>query len=67
MVPPAKYASLKQASELPLAAATDCDQYPHERLTLLEAQLPTVNRMALANALPDAIISKRAINPVLAR
>ncbi|AON44211.1 hypothetical protein A6701_20460 [Pseudomonas aeruginosa] len=27
LVPPAKFASLKQASELPLAVATDCDQY----------------------------------------
>jgi hypothetical protein len=44
-VPP-KFASLKQASDLPLAVATDCDQYLHDRLTLLEAQLATVNRMA---------------------
>ena len=35
LVPPAKFASLKQASELPLAVATDCDQYLNERLTLL--------------------------------
>src|SRR3546814_11378230 len=31
LVPPAKFASLKQASELPLAVATDCDQYLHDR------------------------------------
>ena len=37
LVPPEKFASLKQASELPLAVATDCDKYLHERLTLLEA------------------------------
>jgi hypothetical protein len=42
LVPPAKFASLKQTSELPLAVATDCDQYLHERLTLLETQLATV-------------------------
>ena len=35
LVPPAKFASLKQASELPLAVATECDQYLHDRLTLL--------------------------------
>ena len=58
LVPPAKFASLKQASELPLAVATDCDQYLHDRLTLLETQLATVNRMALANDLPDAIITR---------
>jgi hypothetical protein len=29
LVPPAKFASLKQTSELPLAVTTDCDQYLH--------------------------------------
>jgi TnpA family transposase len=57
LVPPAKFVSLKQRSELPLAVATDCDQYLHERLTLLETQLATANRMAQANELPDAIIT----------
>lgn len=61
LVPPAKFASLKQASELPLAVATDCDQYLHDRLTLLETQLATVNRMALANELPDAIITESGL------
>ena len=40
--------------------ATDCDQYLNERLTLLETQLATVNRMALANELPDAIITGKS-------
>ena len=57
LVPPEKFASLKQSSELPLAVATECDQYLHDRLTLLEAQLATVNRLAAANELPDAIIT----------
>lgn len=48
LVPPAKFASLKQASELPLAVATDCNRYLNDRLTLLETQLATVNRMATA-------------------
>jgi TnpA family transposase len=61
LVPPAKFASLKQASELPLAVATDCDQYLRDRLTLLETQLATVNRMALANELPDAIITESGL------
>jgi len=38
LVPPAKFASLKQASELPLAVTTDCDQYLNDRLTLLHRQ-----------------------------
>ncbi len=41
--------------------ATDCEQYLHERLTLLEAQLATVNRMAAANDLPDAIITESGL------
>ncbi|MDR2014828.1 MAG: Tn3 family transposase, partial [Azoarcus sp.] len=61
LVPPAKFASLKQASELPLAVATDCDQYLHDRLRLLETQLATVNRMATANELPDAIITESGL------
>jgi hypothetical protein len=52
------FASLKQSSELPLAVAADCDQCLHDRLTLLEAQLATVNRMAAAHDLPDAIITE---------
>ncbi len=57
----AKFASLKQASELPLAVATDCNRYLNDRLTLLETQLATVNRMATANELPDAIITESGL------
>ena len=61
LVPPERFASLKQSSALPLAVATDCDQYLHERLTLLETQLATVNSMALANTLPDATITESGL------
>ena len=61
LVPLEKFARLKQTSELPLAVATDCDKYLHDRLTLLEAQLAIVNRMALANDLPDAIITESGL------
>jgi len=57
LLPAEKFASLKQAAELPLAVATDCEQYLHDRLTFLEEQLAIVNRLALANDLPDAIIT----------
>ena len=57
LVPPAKFVSLKQANQLSLAVATDCEQYLNERLTQLETQLAIVNRMAQANELPDAIIT----------
>ena len=61
LVPPEKFASMKLASELPLAVATDCEQYLHDRLLLLEEQLATVNRMAAANDLPDAIITESGL------
>lgn len=57
LVPLDNFTSLKLASELPLAVATDCDQYLHDRLELLEAQLSKVNRLAATNDLPDAIIT----------
>lgn len=57
LVPIETFARLKQTSELPLAVATDCDQYLHDWLTRLETQLATVNRMAAANELPEAIIT----------
>ncbi|WNV02976.1 Tn3 family transposase (plasmid) [Candidatus Methylospira mobilis] len=57
LVPTGKFSSLKQSNELPLAVVTDCDQYLQDRLTLLKEQLATVNRMAAANDLPDAIIT----------
>ena len=61
LVPVEKFVTLKLASELPLAVATDCDQYLHDRLELLEQQLATVNRMAAANDLPDAIITESGL------
>jgi hypothetical protein len=61
LVPSEKFVSLKQSSELPLAVATDCEQYLGERLERLQAQLATVNRMAAANELPDAIITESGL------
>ena len=57
LVPVEKFVNLKRAKELPLAVATDCDQYLRERLELLEEQLAKVNLMAASNDLPDAIIT----------
>ncbi len=61
LVPPEKFASLKLSSELPLAMTTNCDQYLHDRLTLLETQLATVNSMAAASDLPHAIITEAGL------
>ena len=57
LVPSEKFITMQLANALPLAIPTDCDQYLQERLTLLESQLAQTNRMALANELPDAIIT----------
>lgn len=57
LVPVEKFTTMQLANELPLAVPTDCDQYLQERLTLLESQLAKANLMALANELPDAIIT----------
>lgn len=56
-----KFAALRQGGELPLAVNEDCAQYLDERLEMLEGRLATVNRMALANDLPDAIITESGL------
>jgi TnpA family transposase len=61
LVPVEKFAALIRASNVPLAVTTDCDQYLHDRLLLLEQQLETVARMAADNELPDAIITKSGL------
>lgn len=60
-MPSEKFASLKQASELPLAVVTGCDKHLLDRLTLQEQLVATVNRMALANDLPEAIITESGL------
>jgi TnpA family transposase len=57
MLPPDKFSALQKARALPIAINPDLDQYLLERVLLLNQQLSTVNRLALANELPDAIIS----------
>jgi TnpA family transposase len=57
LLPTEKFSSLKQAHELPLTVATDCEQFLHERLTTLEQQLELVSRLAAADDLPDAILT----------
>ena len=57
LLPPDKFSELRQARTLPIAINPDLDQYFLERVMLLNQQLATVNRLALANELPDAIIT----------
>ncbi len=57
LLPADTVAALKRTNSLPLAVATDCEQYLSERLLLLEQKLTAVNLRAAANELPDAVIT----------
>ena len=57
LLPPEKFSALQKAHALPIAINPDLDQYLLERVVLLNQQLATVNRLALSNTLPDAIIT----------
>jgi TnpA family transposase len=57
LLPQEKFRDLQQARTLPVAINPDLDQYLLERVLLLNQQLATVNRLALANGLPHAIIT----------
>ena len=54
LLPPLRFAAQR---ELGLAVETDCERYLEERLTVLQKQLATVERLATANELPDAVIT----------
>jgi hypothetical protein len=57
LVPADTCAALKQAGTLPLHVSTEADTFLTERLRVLNEQLRTVNRLARADELPDAIIT----------
>ncbi len=61
LLPVQKFASLRQADALSLAVITDCESYLQDRLLFLGQQLETVNRLAKADALPEAIITETGI------
>lgn len=61
LLPSDKFAALKREDKLSLAVVTNCDQYLRERLQTLEHQLKTVNDLAKANELPDAIITESGL------
>ncbi|WP_232461084.1 Tn3 family transposase [Burkholderia ubonensis] len=57
LLPADTFAAIRQENMLPLPIIADCDQYLKERRQLLQERLETVNRLAAANGLPDAIIT----------
>lgn len=61
LIPSNKFDELRLMDKLPLAITNNCDQYLHERLSLLEQKLDIVNRMAADDDLPDAIITESGL------
>ena len=61
LLPAERFETQRQASTLPLAVTSDCDRYLDERLLLLGEQLGTVERLASANDLPEAIITESGL------
>jgi Tn3 transposase DDE domain len=57
LLPSEKFAQIKQSNELPIAVNPNCEEYLSKRLHQLEQQLATVSELALANELPNAIIT----------
>jgi TnpA family transposase len=57
LIPQNTFSTLKETKALTLAIAPDCSQYLHDRLKFLEERLKTVDQMAKADELPDAIIT----------
>lgn len=57
LLPREKFAQIKQSNELPIEIDSNCDKYLKQRLDRLEQQLAIVNELALANELPNAIIT----------
>ena len=54
---PPRFAAQRDQRELGLAVETDCERFLEARLTVLQEQLATVERLAAANELPDAAIT----------
>jgi len=57
LLPPTRFAAQRDQQALDLAVETDGERYLESRLAVLEDQLATVERLAAANALPDAAIT----------
>ena len=57
LLPHDRFRTLRQTGTLGVAINPDCDQYLLDRVLLLNQQLATVNQLALADGLPDALIT----------
>jgi len=57
LLPVSRFSHQRDQKELGLAIETDCERFLEERLALLDSELETVERLATANELPDAVIT----------
>jgi TnpA family transposase len=57
LLPVSRFSQQRKQKELGLAIETDCERFLEERLALLDSELETVERLAAANELPDAVIT----------
>ena len=57
LLPAPRFAAQREHQELGLAVDTDCERFLEGRLALLERELATVERLAAADALPEATIT----------
>ncbi|MCP4899413.1 MAG: Tn3 family transposase [bacterium] len=57
LLPPPRFAAQREQRELGLAVETDCERYLESRLAVLERELGTVEQLAAAGELPDAVIT----------
>lgn len=57
LLPAPRFAMQRDQQELGLAIETDCDRFLEARLALLEREMATVERLAAANELPDAVVT----------
>ena len=57
LLPAPRFATQRDRQELGLAVETDCDRFLEARLALLEREMVTVERLAAANELPDAVVT----------
>lgn len=61
LVPLERFQSIQSKGVLHLSINPDCDQFLSQRLLRLTEQLETVNRLALAEQLPDAAITENGL------
>jgi TnpA family transposase len=61
LIPAPAFGELSKTGTIPLSVNTDGEAYLKERTTLLEEQLALVNGLALANNLPDALITEAGL------